>query len=143
MLSLGSLACPDSKVKRRVGRGPGSGIGKTSGRGVKGQKSRSGFKLKRGFEGGQMPLHRRLPKRGFSCVTVKKRRTYTLDVNKLAQHYTAEEQISAQSLIDKGLVRGSLRKLQRIKIIGLAPKDKKVTISGNLCTSAKLRAAIS
>jgi len=142
MLSLKSLTCPDRKVKKRVGRGSGSGIGKTSGRGVKGQKSRSGFKLKRGFEGGQMPLHRRLPKRGFSCVTARKRKTYTLDIRKLAQHYTAEEQISTQSLMNKGLIKGALHKLQHLKIVGVAPKDKKITIAGNLRTSAKLRAAI-
>jgi large subunit ribosomal protein L15 len=53
------------RTPKRVGRGPGSGLGKTSGRGEKGQKSRSGYSAKRGFEGGQMPLHRRIPKRGF------------------------------------------------------------------------------
>ena len=58
--------------RKRVGRGPGSGLGKTSGRGEKGQKSRSGFSQKPGFEGGQMPLHRRVPKRGFSNARFKK-----------------------------------------------------------------------
>src|ERR1044072_8583784 len=57
--------------KKRVGRGPGSGHGKTAGRGEKGQKSRSGYSGKRGFEGGQMPLHRRLPKRGFTNIFKK------------------------------------------------------------------------
>ena len=56
------------KKRKRVGRGPGSGSGKTAGRGEKGQKSRSGYSAKRGFEGGQMPLHRRLPKRGFNNI---------------------------------------------------------------------------
>jgi large subunit ribosomal protein L15 len=60
-----------TKAKKRLGRGPGSGLGKTSGRGVKGQKARSGVAIK-GFEGGQMPLHRRLPKRGFSNIFAKK-----------------------------------------------------------------------
>ena len=55
-----------TQARKRVGRGPGSGLGKTSGRGEKGQKSRSGFSHKDGFEGGQMPLHRRVPKRGFT-----------------------------------------------------------------------------
>ena len=54
--------------KKRVGRGPGSGLGKTSGRGHKGAQSRSGYSFKRGFEGGQMPLHRRVPKRGFTNI---------------------------------------------------------------------------
>ena len=58
--------------RKRVGRGPGSGLGKTAGRGEKGQKSRSGFSRKPGFEGGQMPLHRRVPKRGFSNYPFKK-----------------------------------------------------------------------
>ena len=56
------------RTRRRVGRGPGSGLGKTSGRGHKGQKSRSGYSRKRAFEGGQMPLARRLPKRGFTNI---------------------------------------------------------------------------
>ena len=58
--------------KKRVGRGPGSGLGKTAGRGEKGQKSRSGYSRKIGFEGGQMPLHRRLPKRGFTNIFKKR-----------------------------------------------------------------------
>ena len=58
--------------RKRVGRGPGSGLGKTSGRGEKGQKSRSGFSRKPGFEGGQMPLHRRIPKRGFTNAPFRK-----------------------------------------------------------------------
>ena len=56
------------RSRKRVGRGPGSGLGKTSGRGEKGQKSRSGYSRKSGFEGGQMPLHRRVPKRGFHNI---------------------------------------------------------------------------
>jgi large subunit ribosomal protein L15 len=60
------------RSRKRVGRGPGSGLGKTAGRGEKGQKSRSGFARKPGFEGGQMPLHRRVPKRGFSNQPFKK-----------------------------------------------------------------------
>ena len=61
-----------TRNRKRVGRGPGSGLGKTSGRGEKGQKSRSGFSHKDGFEGGQMPLHRRVPKRGFTNARFKK-----------------------------------------------------------------------
>jgi large subunit ribosomal protein L15 len=66
-MDLSNLKPPKGATRRRkrVGRGPGSGLGKTAGRGSKGAKSRSGFKRKRGFEGGQMPLHRRVPKRGF------------------------------------------------------------------------------
>ena len=66
-MDLSNLKPPKgaTRKRKRVGRGPGSGLGKTAGRGSKGAKSRSGFKRKRGFEGGQMPLHRRMPKRGF------------------------------------------------------------------------------
>jgi large subunit ribosomal protein L15 len=66
-MDLSNLKPPKgaTRKRKRVGRGPGSGLGKTAGRGAKGAKSRSGFKRKRGFEGGQMPLHRRMPKRGF------------------------------------------------------------------------------
>src|SRR5438067_1045559 len=69
-LSLNNLhpAKGSTHKKKRLGRGPGSGLGKTSGRGEKGQKSRSGYSSKIGFEGGQMPLHRRLPKRGFTNI---------------------------------------------------------------------------
>jgi len=73
-LSLNSLhpAKGSTHKKKRVGRGPGSGLGKTAGRGEKGQKSRSGYSAKIGFEGGQMPLHRRLPKRGFTNIFKKR-----------------------------------------------------------------------
>src|SRR5919198_14259 len=72
-LSLNNLkpAKGSTHKKKRVGRGPGSGLGKTAGRGNKGQKSRSGYSRKVGFEGGQMPLHRRLPKRGFTNIFKK------------------------------------------------------------------------
>jgi len=67
------------KKRKRVGRGPGSGHGKTSTRGEKGQKSRSGYSAKRGFEGGQMPLHRRLPKRGFTNIFRTRYRTVNVE----------------------------------------------------------------
>jgi large subunit ribosomal protein L15 len=74
VLSLNNLKPTKGSVhkKKRVGRGPGSGLGKTAGRGEKGQKSRSGYSAKIGFEGGQMPLHRRLPKRGFTNIFKKR-----------------------------------------------------------------------
>src|SRR5438046_10579857 len=73
-ISLNSLrpAKGSTHKKKRVGRGPGSGLGKTAGRGEKGQKSRSGYSRKLGFEGGQMPLHRRVPKRGFTNARFRK-----------------------------------------------------------------------
>jgi len=139
MLSLKSLVCPDRKAKKRIGRGPASGTGKTSGRGVKGQKSRSGFTSKRGFEGGQMPLHRRLPKRGFTRPAGKKSKFHILDIGKLIQHYTPDEQISTKSLVEKGLIKSSS---QRFKIIGEIPAGKKVVVEENLTLSVKLRKSV-
>ena len=80
MVKLNNLNIKNHKPKKRVGRGIGSGLGKTSGRGVKGQKSRSGVAIK-SFEGGQMPLYRRLPKRGFNPIS--KNQVAILNLNKL------------------------------------------------------------
>ena len=72
-------AAGSRRDRKRVGRGPGSGRGKTAARGEKGQKSRSGYSAKRGFEGGQMPLHRRIPKRGFTNIFRTEYRTVNID----------------------------------------------------------------
>ncbi len=90
------------KDRKRVGRGPGSGNGKTAGRGEKGQKSRSGYSRKRGFEGGQMPLHRRLPKRGFTNLF---RTEYlTINVDRL-NAFPAGTVVTAETLQKAGLVK--------------------------------------
>ena len=90
--------------RKRVGRGPGSGSGKTSGRGEKGQKSRSGYSAKRGFEGGQMPLHRRIPKRGFTNIFRVEYRTVNVDrLNGLpAGSEVTPESLRAAGLLAKG-----------------------------------------
>ena len=92
------------RPRRRVGRGPGSGVGKTSGRGHNGQKSRSGYSSKRGFEGGQMPLHRRLPKRGFVNLFRKNFRTVNIDrLNGLESGtVVGPEALQAAGLLRKG-----------------------------------------
>lgn len=93
------------KKKARVGRGPGSGSGKTCGRGQKGQKSRSGGKIKRGFEGGQTPLHRRLPKFGFTNIF---RTEYTIiNVSDLDQRQDVDgsETLTKEILKNKGVIR--------------------------------------
>jgi large subunit ribosomal protein L15 len=98
------------KNVRRVGRGPGSGRQKTSGRGHKGQLSNAGFSRTRGFEGGQMPLHRRIPKRGFTNVF---RTTYAeVNLDRLARLEPAE--ITLKVLAEAGLVKKS----SRVKILG-------------------------
>ena len=88
--------------RKRVGRGPGSGSGKTSGRGEKGQKSRSGYSRKRGFEGGQMPLHRRVPKRGF--VNIFRVEYRTVNVERL-NALPAGSTVTPESLQQAGLLR--------------------------------------
>jgi large subunit ribosomal protein L15 len=94
---------PGSKFPRkRVGRGPGSGNGKTAGRGNKGAQSRSGFKFKRGFEGGQMPLHRRVPKRGFTNIFRTEYVVVNLDA--IAARFDGGAVVTPEVLRESGLV---------------------------------------
>ena len=111
------------KNRRRVGRGIGSGLGKTAGRGHKGQKSRAGGFHKVGFEGGQMPLQRRLPKRGFLAVTVEK----TVEVRSGDLSKVGAESIDLAALKKAGLVAGGTK---RAKIILAGKVEKKFAISG-------------
>jgi large subunit ribosomal protein L15 len=110
------------KARRRVGRGIGSGIGKTAGRGHKGQKSRSGGYHKVGFEGGQMPLQRRLPKRGFKSHLLK---------------YNAE--VTLTSLEKLGAAEVDLLALKQAKLIGEMIKNVKVIKSGELTIKVALK----
>ena len=99
-ISLNSLrpAKGSTHKKKRVGRGPGSGMGKTAARGEKGQKSRSGYSRKIGFEGGQMPLHRRLPKRGFTNIF--KKRWLEVSLASLEHHFEANDEVTPEVLHD-------------------------------------------
>ena len=100
------------KLRRRLGRGPGSGRGKTAGRGTKGQNSRSGGGVRPGFEGGQMPIHRRLPKRGFANIFRKNIATINIhDLSKFETNTMVDEAV----LIRNGLVKG---KNDGIKLLG-------------------------
>lgn len=103
-IGLHNLEAPKgaNKRKKRVGRGPGSGHGKTSTRGHKGQKSRSGYSSMRGFEGGQMPLHRRLPKRGFTNIF--KKEWTEINLKMLDLWYEANDTVTPDSLVEKGVV---------------------------------------
>ena len=87
--------------KKRLGRGPGTGLGKTAGRGEKGQKSRSGYSSKTGFEGGQMPLHRRLPKRGFTNIFKKQWLEVSLEA--LDKNFSADDEITPDVLHHRGV----------------------------------------
>ena len=109
-------------AKKRVGRGPGSGHGKTSSRGEKGQKSRSGFSRMLGFEGGQMPLHRRLPKRGFTNIFKKEHAVVNVsDLERFDNGATIDENV----LRGAGLVKGAF---DGIKILGDGKLTKKLTV---------------
>jgi len=103
-LGLNNIEAPEgaNKSKKRVGRGPGSGHGKTSTRGNKGQKSRSGYSAKRGFEGGQMPLQRRLPKRGFTNIF--KKDWTEVNLATLESRFEAGEAVTPEALVEKGIV---------------------------------------
>ena len=100
--------------KKRVGRGPGSGLGKTSGRGHKGAQSRSGYHFRRGFEGGQMPLHRRVPKRGFHNPFRVEYVVINLDT--LGAAFEAGAVVTPDVLRDRGLVSSSHKK--PVKVLG-------------------------
>ena len=99
------------KDRKRVGRGPGSGSGKTAGRGTKGQKSISGYSRKRGFEGGQMPLNRRVPKRGFTNIFKKEYSEINLD----RLERIGKNKIKLKDLVDAGLLK---KESQVVKILG-------------------------
>ena len=125
------------KDKIRVGRGIGSGKGKTSGRGVKGQKSRSGVAIK-SFEGGQMPLYRRLPKRGFKIIG--KKTTGSINLSKI-QLFIQSKKIKASDKIDLALLKKLnivKKKYKKIKVLGKGEIKEKLNIEVNyLSSSAK------
>jgi large subunit ribosomal protein L15 len=111
------------KNRKRVGRGHGSGQGAQAGRGHKGAQSRSGFKFKRGFEGGQMPLHRRIPKRGFRNQFRTEYAVVNLDV--LAERFEADTIVTPELLRERGLVHSER---QPIKVLGRGDVSKKLTV---------------
>jgi large subunit ribosomal protein L15 len=128
-IGLNNLRAPEGAThrKKRVGRGPGSGWGKTAGRGNKGQKSRSGYSGKRGFEGGQMPLHRRLPKRGFTNIF--KRVWAEVNLGDLELLFEAGATITPADLQAKGLVRAS--RIKSVVILGEGELTKSLTVSAH------------
>ena len=115
-----------TKTRKRVGRGTGSGLGKTSGKGHKGQNARSGGGVRPGFEGGQLPLFRRLPKRGFSNAMFKT--TYAVlnldDLNKFEEN----TEITPELLKEMGILKNQLN---GVKILGNGTLEKKLTVKAN------------
>ena len=128
-MKLDELKPADKKTKRtRVGRGIGSGLGKTSGRGHKGQKARSGGGVRRGFEGGQTPLYRRLPKRGFTNIHAK---TYT-EVTLTMLNKSKATDVSAQTLLEEGII-GKIN--DGIVILATGKLDKKLNVKATRFTT--------
>ena len=127
-MELGNLQPAVKKVsRRRVGRGIGSGLGKTSGRGHKGQKARSGGGVRRGFEGGQTPLYRRLPKRGFKNIHAK---TYT-EVTLTMLNKSKATDITPESLLAEGLI-GKIN--DGIVVLGTGAIEKSVNVKATRFT---------
>lgn len=113
----------ERKTRKRVGRGPGSGLGKTSGKGHKGQQARSGYSRRFGFEGGQMPMHRRLPKRGFRHGDRWPQAIINVDV--LCERFEDGATVSSADIVAAGLVHS---KKGGVKVLGRGDATKKLTL---------------
>ncbi len=133
-IHVGTLRSPRGAKKRRkrVGIGMGSGHGKTATRGSKGQRSRSGYRMRPGFEGGQMPLHRRVPKRGFTNIFKKR---YALVNLKDLEDFKPEEKITPQFLVRRGLVK---RLGDGLKVLGDGELKAPLNISAHLFSKSAL-----
>lgn len=127
-MELGELKPAVKRVtKKRVGRGIGSGLGKTSGKGHKGQKARSGGGVRRGFEGGQTPLYRRLPKRGFKNINAK---NYT-EVTLTMLNKSEAKEVTAETLLAEGII-GKIN--DGIVVLGTGSIEKSITVKAKRFT---------
>ena len=125
-MQLHELNAGSRKKRKRVGRGPGSGLGKTCGRGHKGAKSRSGFKNKRGFECGQTPLKRRLPKFGFTNPNRQTYQLINLDRLEKLEQLTDGASLEMQQMLEMGLIRNTKTP---VKLLGRGSLTKKIKIT--------------
>lgn len=132
-MKLNELAAsPEAKARKRVGRGPGSGMGKTSTRGQKGQKSRSGVSIPAWFQGGQTPLYRRVPKRGFK--NTKFRTLFaTINLSDLNKFFNDGDTVTPELLKEKGIIK---KQLDGVKVLGNGNLEKKITIKANRFSSS-------
>ncbi|HWS98631.1 MAG TPA: 50S ribosomal protein L15 [Pyrinomonadaceae bacterium] len=132
-IGLDNLRAPKGAThkKKRVGRGPGTGLGKTAGRGEKGQKSRSGYSSKIGFEGGQMPLHRRLPKRGFTNIF--KKEWIEISLASLEEHFEADAEVTPDVLHERGLIKKAKRD---VVVLGTGEISKALKVSAHRFTKS-------
>lgn len=121
-----------TKERKRIGRGHGSGQGKTAGKGHKGQKARSGGSIRPGFEGGQMPLQRRIPKRGFKNIFAKK--VISINVEEL-EKFGEGSVVDANELINMGLIK---RDFDKIKILGNGNLTKNLTVKAQMFSKSAI-----
>ncbi len=120
-----SPAAGSTKARKRIGRGPASGQGKTAGKGHKGQLARAGRGMRAGFEGGQMPLQRRVPKRGFNNIF---RTEYAIVNISALDAFNDGETVTVEALVEKGIVK---KTLDGVKILGNGEISKKLTVQAN------------
>lgn len=126
-----SPAAGSTKERKRIGRGVGSGQGKTAGKGHKGQKARAGRGMRPGFEGGQMPLQRRIPKRGF--VNIFRTEMAIVNVASLEKAFNAGDTVTIDALVEKGLVK---KVLDGVKVLGNGEITKSLTVQVNACSES-------
>lgn len=126
------VASPEAKAKKRVGRGPGSGMGKTATRGENGQKSRSGASIKPWFQGGQSPLYRRVPKRGFNNARFETKFA-TINISDLNKYFKDGDVITPELLKEKGIIK---KQLSGVKVLGSGTLEHKLTVKANRFSSA-------
>ncbi len=125
-------SAPEAKAKKRVGRGPGSGMGKTSTRGQKGQKSRSGVSIPAWFQGGQTPLYRRIPKRGFNNARFRTEYA-TINLSDLNRYFNDGDVVTPELLKEKGIIK---KQLCGVKVLGNGELEKKITVKANRFSSS-------
>ncbi len=123
---------PEAKAKKRVGRGPGSGMGKTATRGEKGQKARSGASIPAWFQGGQTPLYRRVPKRGFKNTKFRTEFA-TINLSELNKFFNDGDVVSPELLKEKGIIK---KQLDGVKVLSNGELEKKLTIKANRFSSS-------
>ena len=125
-------ASPEAKTRKRVGRGPGSGLGKTAGRGENGQKSRSGASIPAWFQGGQTPLYRKLPKRGFNNAQFRTEYA-TINLSDLNKYFNDGDVVTPELLKEKGIIK---KQLCGVKVLGNGELEKKLTVRANRFSSS-------
>jgi large subunit ribosomal protein L15 len=136
-LGIHNIGVPEgaNKKKKRVGRGPGSGHGKTSTRGHKGQKSRSGYSGRAGFEGGQMPLQRRLPKRGFTNIF--KKEWIEVNLAGLDERFEPSDNVTPELMAERGMIKkGKLTRYHGVVVLGKGKLTKALNITAHRFSQA-------